>query len=185
MICSSIYILVLSTGKDMIFGCHNVRFGGVCMVFRSMNSCSWCPSAWGIWFTIFRDRWLFPNLGYICLNWINATLIVTAYDRAYLWYIPSGKHSNNRRIHQFIASEDGNNLNHCLLGIMHVEISERHVFVAGQIYLRIFSRATDKNILNFSSSVPEGTRALEAHPNDLTLPNFWLNIDQIRDTGTV
>ena len=43
-----------------------------------------------------------PGLYYTYLNWTSAfhfvypTLIVVTCDRAYLWYIPSGKHSNNR-----------------------------------------------------------------------------------------
>lgn len=87
-------------------------------------------------------------------RFVYPTLIVAAYDRAYLWDIPSGKLIQTIEECQFIASEDGNN--HYLLGIMYVEISERHVFIAGQFYLRVFSRATGKSVLNFSSSVPGG-----------------------------
>ena len=87
-------------------------------------------------------------------RFVYPTLIVAAYDRAYLWDIPSGKLIQTIEGCQFIASEDGNN--HYLLGIMYVEISERHVFIAGQFYLRVFSRATGKSVLNFSSSVPGG-----------------------------
>ena len=87
-------------------------------------------------------------------RFVYPTLVVAAYDRAYLWDIPSGKLIQTIEECQFIASEDGNN--HYLLGIMYVEISERHVFIAGQFYLRVFSRATGKSILNFSSSVLGG-----------------------------
>jgi hypothetical protein len=84
---------------------------------------------------------------------VYPTLIVAAYDRAYLWDIPSGKLIQTIEDCQFIASEDGNHLLH---GIMYVEISQRHIFIAGQFYLRVFSRATGKSVLNFSSSVPGG-----------------------------
>ena len=87
-------------------------------------------------------------------RFVYPTLIVAAYDHAYLWDIPSGKLIQTIEECQFIASEDGNN--HYLHGIMYVEISERHVFIAGQFYLRVFSRATGKSVLNFSSSVPGG-----------------------------
>ena len=87
-------------------------------------------------------------------RFVYPTLVVAAYDRAYLWDIPSGKLIQTIEECQFIASEDGNN--HYLLGIMYVEISERHVFIAGQFHLRVFSRATGKSVLNFSSTVPGG-----------------------------
>ena len=89
-------------------------------------------------------------------RFVYPTLIVAAYDRAYLWDIPSGKLIQTIEECQFISSEDSDGSNHYLLGIMYVEISERHVFIAGQFYLRIFSRATGKSVLNFSSSVPGG-----------------------------
>ena len=87
-------------------------------------------------------------------RFVYPTLVVAAYDRAYLWDIPSGKLIQTIEDCQFIASEDGNN--HMLLGIVYVEISERHVFIAGQFFLRVFSRATGKSVLNFSSAVPGG-----------------------------
>lgn len=87
-------------------------------------------------------------------RFVYPTLLVAAYDRAYLWDVPSGKLIQTIEDCQFIGSEDGNN--HMLLGIMYVEISERHVFIAGQFHLRVFSRATGKSVLNFSSSAPGG-----------------------------
>ena len=87
-------------------------------------------------------------------RFVYPTLIVAAYDRAYLWDIPSGKLIQTIEECQFIALEDGDN--EYLLGIKYVEISERHVFIAGQYYLRVFSRATGKSVLNFSSWVPGG-----------------------------
>ena len=85
---------------------------------------------------------------------VYPTLVVAAYDQAYLWDIPSGKLIQRIEECQFIAFEDSNN--HLLLEIMYVEISERHVFIAGQFYLQVFSRATGKCVLNFSSSVSGG-----------------------------
>ena len=87
-------------------------------------------------------------------RFVYPTLIVAAYDRAYLWDIPSGRLIQTIEGCQFIASEDGNNQS--LSRIMYVEISERHVFIAGQFYLRVFSRATGKSVLDFSSSQPGG-----------------------------
>ena len=87
-------------------------------------------------------------------RFVYPTLIVAAYDRAYLWDVPSGKLIQTIEECQFIALDDGSN--HSLLRIMYVEISERHVFIAGQFYLRVFSRATGKSVLNYSSSVPGG-----------------------------
>ena len=87
-------------------------------------------------------------------RFVYPTLIVAGYDRAYLWDIPTGRHIQTIEECQFISSEDGNN--HYLLGIMYVEISERHVFIVGQFHIRVFSRATGKSVLNFSSYVPGG-----------------------------
>ena len=118
-------------------------------------------------------------------HFVYPTLVAAAYDRAYLWDIPSGKLIQTIEECQFIASKDGNS--HMLFGITYVEISERHVFIAGQFYLRVFSRATGKNVLNFSSSVPGGY-GLEIYADDLTWPNSLFSIGQIRDrvnTGTV
>lgn len=83
-------------------------------------------------------------------RFVYPTLIVAAYDRAYLWDVPSGKLIQTIQGCQFISSEDGDN-DH-LHRIVYVEISERHVFLVGQFYLRIFSRATGKSILDLSSS---------------------------------
>ena len=85
-------------------------------------------------------------------RFVYPTLIAAGYDWAYLWDIPTGRHIQTIEECQFISSEDGNN--HYLLGIMYVEISERHVFFVGQFYIRVFSRATGKSVLNFSSYVP-------------------------------
>ena len=87
-------------------------------------------------------------------RFVYPTLVVAAYDRAYLWDVHSGKLIQTIEECQFIASDSGNN--HYLLGIMYVDISERHVFIAGQFYLRVFSRGTGKSVLIFSSSEPGG-----------------------------
>ena len=73
----------------------------------------------------------------IAYRFVYPTLVVAAYDRAYLWDIPSGKLIQTVEECQFIVFEDGNN--HFVL-----EISERHVFIASQFYLQVFSRATGK-----------------------------------------
>jgi hypothetical protein len=78
-------------------------------------------------------------------RFVYPTLVVAAYDRAYLWDIPSGK-----LIEEYQPSEVGNN--HYFHRI--VEISERHVFIAAQFHMRVFSRATRKSVLNFSSTHP-------------------------------
>jgi hypothetical protein len=52
---------------------------------------------------------------------VYPTIIVAAYDRAYLWDIPSGKLIQIIEKYRFIVSEDGNN------HYLYVEISERHV----------------------------------------------------------
>jgi len=83
-------------------------------------------------------------------RFVYPTLIVAAYDRVYLWDVPSGKLIQTIQGCQCISSEDGDN-DH-LRRIVYVEISERHVFLVGQFYLRIFSRATGKSILDLSSS---------------------------------
>ena len=87
-------------------------------------------------------------------RFVYPTLIVAAFDRAYLWDIPSGKLIQIIGECQLIASEDSDN--HYLQEIIYVEISERHVFILGQFYLRVFSRATGKSVLDFSSSQPGG-----------------------------
>ena len=83
-------------------------------------------------------------------RFVYPTLVVAGQDHAYLWDIPSGKLIQTIEECQFIAN------NQYLLGIMYVEISERHVFIVGQFYLRVFSRVTGKSVLNFASSVPGG-----------------------------
>lgn len=95
-------------------------------------------------------------------RFVYPTLIVAAFDRAYLWDIPSRKLIQTIEGCQLITSEDGNN--HYLSGILYVEISERHVFMAGKFYLRVFSRATGKSILDFSSSQPGGYGLWEYTP---------------------
>lgn len=82
-------------------------------------------------------------------RFVYPTLIVAAYDRAFLWDVPSGKLIQTLQGCQFISSQDG--YNQYLHRIVYVEISERHVFIAGQTYLRIFSRATGKSVLDLSS----------------------------------
>ena len=70
-------------------------------------------------------------------RFVYPTLVVAAYDHAYLWDIPSGKLIHTIEDYQLIASEDGDN--HYLHGIMCVEISERRVFIAAQFYMRVLS----------------------------------------------
>jgi hypothetical protein len=82
-------------------------------------------------------------------RFVYPTLIVAAYNRAYLWDVPSGKLIQTLQECQFISFEDG--YNQYLHRIMYVEISERHVFLTGQTYLRIFSRASGKSVLDLSS----------------------------------
>ena len=139
------------------------RSGGDYLVFRNMTSMSpllLMRVSVRCMFTVLRDGWLFPTLGCItyavqtsAFRFVYPTLIVAAYDHAYLWDIPSGRLIQTIEECQLIALEDGNNH---LLGIKYVEISERHVFITGQFYLRVFSRATGKSVLNFSSSSPGG-----------------------------
>jgi hypothetical protein len=92
----------------------------------------------------------------IAYRFVYPTLIAAGYDRAYLWDIPSGKLIQTIEECRFIASEDGGDDNDLLDIITYVEISERHVFMAGQSWLRVFSRATGKSVLDYAASVPEG-----------------------------
>ena len=87
-------------------------------------------------------------------RFVYPTLIVAAYDRAYLWDIPSGKLIQTMEGFQLIISDNGSN--HYLQAIVNVEISERHVFIAGQLYLRVFYRETGKSVLTFSAPQPGG-----------------------------
>ena len=81
-------------------------------------------------------------------RFVYPTLVVAAYDRAFLWDIPSCK------LIQTIENYRQENGSNYYLLVVHetryVEISERHVFIASRCYLRVFSRATGKSILNLS-----------------------------------
>ena len=86
-------------------------------------------------------------------RFVYPTLMVAAYDCVYLWDVPSGtliQTIQEIQECQLIPSEDG--LNHYLHRIMYVEISERHVFLVGQFYMRIFSRETCESIWDLSSA---------------------------------
>ena len=87
-------------------------------------------------------------------RFVYPTLIVAAHDNAYLWDIPSGKLIQTIKECQSMLLGDGSYLH--LHGIVYVEISERHVFIVGHLYVRVFSRATGKSVLNFSSYVHGG-----------------------------
>ena len=87
-------------------------------------------------------------------RFVYPTLVVAAYDRAFLWDIPSGKLIQIMEGFQLIISDNGSN--HYLQAIVNVEISERHVFIAGEFYLRVLSRETGKSVLTFSAPQPGG-----------------------------
>jgi len=84
-------------------------------------------------------------------RFVYPTLVVAAYYRAYIWDVPSGKLIQTIEGCQFIGNNNPN-----LLGIMYVEISERHVFIVGERYVRVFSRATGKSVLDLPSFVHGG-----------------------------
>ncbi|KAF8799147.1 hypothetical protein BYT27DRAFT_7176632 [Phlegmacium glaucopus] len=83
-------------------------------------------------------------------RFVYPTLIVAAYDRVYLWDIPSGNIIQEIEGLQYLGSENGHNT---YLGTIEcVEISERHVFLIAELDLRVFSRATGKSVFDIPSA---------------------------------
>ena len=80
-------------------------------------------------------------------RFVYPTLVVAGYDFAYLWDIPSGKLIQT--IECPLTALEGDN-GHYFDEIVDVAVSERHVFIASQVYMRIFSRETGESVLNLS-----------------------------------
>jgi hypothetical protein len=79
-------------------------------------------------------------------RFVYPTLLVSAFDRAFLWHIPSAELSQTILDLQTLA--DG----HPLGDINYVELSERYVFICGSNQLRIFSRSTGKMVWHIPHS---------------------------------
>lgn len=82
-------------------------------------------------------------------RFVYPILVVAAHDRAFLWDIPSATLIQTLNDCQSVTS---GGFNESLGRIKYVEISERHVFLVGLCFLRVFSRATGKSIFDLISS---------------------------------
>jgi hypothetical protein len=80
-------------------------------------------------------------------RFVYPTLLVAAWDQAYLWDIPSGELIQTITEIQGTADEPGT-----LGRINYVELSSRHVFICGTYLIRIFSRASGKRVLDIPSN---------------------------------
>jgi len=82
-------------------------------------------------------------------RFVHPTLLVAAFERVYLWDVPSA------RLVQIIENiqplnEDGNNTS---LGMLnYVELSARHAFLCGGNALRVFDRGTGRALLTLLSN---------------------------------
>jgi len=86
-------------------------------------------------------------------RFVYPTLVVVAWDRAYLWDIPTGRLIQTiAETQRAVVGADGPGPIELLGDINYVEVSERHVFICGTHMIRIFSRASGKCVFDIPSS---------------------------------
>ncbi|KAF8148668.1 hypothetical protein B0H34DRAFT_736501 [Crassisporium funariophilum] len=84
-------------------------------------------------------------------RFVYPTLLVSSFQHVYLWDIPSGKLIQTLDDIQNLSAPDAQP-DVGLGSIKYVEMSSRHVFLAGGYLLRVFDRLTGKSVMDIPST---------------------------------